>query len=134
MNKKTITTKQLRTFGIVLALFLGAIGVVHFLKGRTPQNYWFWATAGISLLVSLLVPGLIKPLYRVALFLGHILGWINTRLILGLIYYLIFTPIGLIMRVIGKDPLHRKFEKQAISYWNISSRTPIPKEQYLKQF
>ncbi len=134
MKKKPITKKQLRTFGLVLALFFGAIGLVHFLKGHTPQNYWFWGVAGLVLLVSLAIPGLIKPIYHVALFLGHILGWINTRLILGLIYFLIFTPIGLMMRLLGKDPLHRKFDKQATSYWNISPRRAIPKEQYLRQF
>lgn len=134
MQKKTITNKQLRTFGLVLALFLGGIGVVHYLKGHIPHNYWFWTTGGLVLVVSQAIPKLIKPLYHIALFLGHILGWINTRLILGLIYYLIFTPIGLVMRILGKDPLHRKFDKQATSYWNISPRTAIPKEQYLRQF
>lgn len=134
MHKKTITNKQLRTFGLVLALFLGGIGLVQFFKGHIPHNYWFWATGGLVLVVSQAIPKLIKPLYHIALFLGHILGWINTRLILGLIYYLIFTPIGLVMRILGKDPLHRKFDKQATSYWHIAPRTAIPKEQYLRQF
>lgn len=135
MNDKVkITKKQLRTFGIALTVFLGAIGLIQFLKGNEPTNFWFWGAAALILLTTLAVPVFIKPIYRVAIFIAHILGWINTRIILGLIYYLLFTPIGLIMKVVGKDPLHRKFDKQATSYWNIRDRTPQPKENYLRQF
>ena len=134
MDKKEVTKKQLRTFGIALSIFLGGIGFVHFLKGNIPQNYWFWGAAIVILLTTLTVPILIKPIYRVAIFIAHILGWINTRIILGLIYYLLFTPISLIMKIIGRDPLHRKFDKKAASYWNVHERTPKPKEQYLRQF
>jgi hypothetical protein len=134
MNKKEVTKKQLRTFGVMLSIFLGGIGLVHFLKGNAPQNLWFWGAAGIILLTTLSMPILIKPLYRVSLFIAHILGWINTRIILGLIYYLLFTPISLIMKIIGRDPLNRKFDKDAKSYWNIRERAPITKEQYLRQF
>lgn len=134
MDKKEVTKKQLRTFGIALSIFLGGIGLIHFLKGHTPQNLWFWGASGVILLTTLLVPILIKPIYRVAIFIAHILGWINTRLILGLIFYLLFTPISIIMKIIGHDPLNRKFDKEAKSYWNIRARAPIPKEQYLKQF
>jgi multisubunit Na+/H+ antiporter MnhG subunit len=134
MDKKEVTKKQLRTFGIALSAFLGGIGLVHFLKGHTPKNLWFWGAAGIVFLTTLSVPILIKPIYRVALFIAHILGWINTRIILGLIYYLLFTPVSLIMKLIGRDALNRKFEKEAKSYWNIRDRTPKPKEQYLRQF
>lgn len=134
MEKKEVTKKQLRTFGIALSIFLGIIGLIHFLKGNTPQNFWFWGVSGIVLLTTLSVPVLIKPVYRVAIFIAHILGWINTRIILGLIYYLLFTPIGLIMKILGRDALNRKFDKEAKTYWNIRERKPIPKEQYLRQF
>jgi len=134
MDKKEVTKKQLRTFGIALSIFLGGIGLIHFFKEHTPQNLWFWGAAGVVFLTTLLVPILIKPIYRVALFIAHILGWINTRIILGLIYYLLFTPVSLIMKLISRDALNRKFEKEAKSYWNIRDRTPKPKEQYLRQF
>ena len=106
----------------------------RFLKGNEPKNTWFWAAALVTLLISLTFPVIIKPIYRAAMFVAHILGWINTRLILGLIYYLIFTPISLIMKMLGKDPLKREFDKNSNSYWNIRDRKAIPKEQYLKQF
>jgi len=134
MDNKEVTKKQLRTFGIALSVFLGIIGLVHFLKGNTPHYYWFWGAAGIIFLATLLVPILIKPIYHVAIFIAHILGWINTRLILGLIYYLLVTPIAIIMKIFGRDALNRKLDKEAKSYWNMRDRIPVPKEQYLRQF
>ncbi len=134
MNKKEITKKQLKTFGIALTVFLGTIGLINFLKGHVPQNLWYWGAAGVVLLTTLFMPILIKPIYRVAIFIAHILGWINTRIILSVIYYLIFTPIALIMKIFGRDALNRKFDKAAKSYWNIRERTTIPKDQYLRQF
>jgi hypothetical protein len=134
MDKKEVTKKQLRTFGIALSILLAGIGLVHFLKGHTPQNLWFWGAAGVVFLTTLSVPILIKPIYHVAIFIAHILGWINTRIILGVIYYLLFTPIALIMKLSGRDALNRKFDKPAITYWNIKERKSIPKEQYLRQF
>ena len=134
MDKKEVTKKQLRTFGIALSILLGIIGLIHLLKGNAPQNFWFWGAAGVVFLATLSVPILIKPIYRVAIFIAHILGWINTRIILGLIYYLLFTPIAIIMKILGRDALNRKFDKEAKSYWNIRERTLIPKEQYLRQF
>ena len=134
MDKKEVTKKQLRTFGIALSIFLGIIGLIQFFKGNTPQNFWFWGASGIVFLATLVVPVLIKPIYSVAIFIAHILGWINTRIILGLIYYLMFTPISLIMKISGRDALNRKFDKEAKTYWNVRERNPIPKEQYLRQF
>jgi ABC-type glycerol-3-phosphate transport system permease component len=134
MNTKKVTKKQLRTFGIALSVFLGGIGLIHFLKGHTPQNLWFWGAAIIILLITLVVPLVINPIYTVAIFIAHKLGWINTRIILGLIYYLLFTPASLIMKLVGKDPLNRKFDKEAKTYWSFRAREPIPKEQYLRQF
>ncbi len=134
MNKKEITKKQLRTFGVALSIFLGIIGLIHFFKGHTPQNLWFWGAAGIVFLTTLLIPILIQPVYRAAIFIAHILGWINTRIILGLIFYLLFTPISFIMKIVRYDPLHRKFDKEAKSYWQLRAKTSVPKEQYLRQF
>ena len=134
MNKKEVTKKQLRTFGIALSIFLVLIGLNHFLKGHTPQNLWFWGVGIIVLLFTLVVPISIKPIYKVAIFIAHILGWINTRIILGLIYYLLFTPASLVMKLIGKDPLNRKFDKEAKTYWSFRERKSIAKEQYLRQF
>jgi hypothetical protein len=133
-NKQKITKKQLRTFGVALTIFLSVIGLIHFWKGNEPTNFWFWGAAALVLLTTLSVPILINPIYRAAMFIAHILGWINTRIILGLLYYFLFTPIALVMKLIGHDPLHRKFDKQAKTYWKVRDKIPFSKEHYLRQF
>lgn len=133
-DKQKITTKQLRTFGIALAIFLSAIGLIQFLKGNEPTCFWFWGVAALILLTTLAVPFVIKPIFQLAMFIAHILGWINTRIILSVIFYFLFTPISLIMKLLGHDPLHRKFDKQAKTYWKTRERIPFSKENYLRQF
>lgn len=132
--KHKITAKQLRTFGIALAVFLSVIGLIQFRRGNAPICFWFWGAAAIVLLATLAVPIMIKPIYLLAMLVAHVLGWINTRLILGLIFYFIFTPIALIMKIMGHDPLHRKFDKQAKTYWKTRERVPFSRERYLRQF
>jgi len=47
---------------------------------------------------------------------GHALGWINTRIILGILFFVLFSPIGITMKLFGKDPMARKFDKKKESY------------------
>ena len=56
--------------------------------------------------------------------IGYMLGWVNTRIILGLIYYLVFAPLGLSMRLFGKDSMRRRFEPSAESYRVVKQQRP----------
>ncbi|MCI0557030.1 MAG: SxtJ family membrane protein, partial [Nitrososphaera sp.] len=56
--------------------------------------------------------------------IGHVLGWINSRIILGFIFYVMILPIGLIMRLFGRDPMRRRFENRASSYRVQSKNQP----------
>ena len=69
----------------------------------------------------------------VHLFKGY-RGWINNRLALGLIFYLIITPIAIVMRVFGRDALNRKIDKDSDSYWIKSSSVESIKEHCERQF
>jgi hypothetical protein len=64
--------------------------------------------------------------------LGHILGWINTRIILGFVFYLIVTPIGFIRRLLGKDPMGKEIRADINSYRII--RQPRPPSHLKRQF
>ncbi len=135
MQKKSfITKKQLITFGIVFSIFLGIIGYINFRKDNEITYHFIWGIAILNFVTTVTYPEAVKPIYRVALFIAHILGWINTRLLLGLIFYLLFTPISLLMKIFGKDLLDRKIDKNAPTYWNMRERTGFDKDRYLKQF
>ena len=72
--------------------------------------------AGVLIVPALLFPRSLRLLHRGWMAIGHVLGWINTRLILGIIFYALFTPIGFFMRLLGRDPMSRQFEPSADTY------------------
>jgi hypothetical protein len=61
-----------------------------------------------------------------------VLGWINTRIILGLVFFTMFAPVALVLRIFGKDPLHRKLDEKAETY-RVAS-TKLPRERMEKPF
>jgi hypothetical protein len=131
---KMADKKQLRTFGIGLTVLLMIIGLIQFLKGNTPIYQYFVGASLVMLITTLLIPTAIRPIYSGAMFISHVLGWINTRLILGLLFFLVFTPISWIFKIMGKDPLERKFDKKAPSYWKTREITNFDKSRCEKQF
>jgi hypothetical protein len=56
--------------------------------------------------------------------LGHVLGWINTKIILGVVFYGLFTPMGLVMRLLGNDPMRQRLEPEAASYRVVRQARP----------
>lgn len=75
----------------------------------------------------------LKTLYSYWMKFAHALGWVNTRIILSIVYFLIFTPLALIFRLIGKDPMERRFEA-ADSYWVKREAREFRQEDYRRQF
>lgn len=116
MNSNS-TKKDLRQFGITLGIILGVFGGLHFLKSHPSAWKWFCGTGAVSLLLGVVCPGVLGPAFRVFTKVAHAIGWFNTRVILVLVYYLLVTPTGLIMRLFGKDPLDRKIDRKCQSYW-----------------
>lgn len=95
-----------------------------------------WVAWGFGALLALLV--WLAPTLGCRLYVGWMLaalpiGWTLTHVILGLIYYLVLTPIGLLMRLTGKDPMQRRLERSAGSYW-IERGDPDGASRYFKQF
>ncbi|MFC1480174.1 SxtJ family membrane protein [Candidatus Omnitrophota bacterium] len=131
---KKITKKDLRQFGIVLGIILGIFGGIHLLKGHANAYPWFFAFALGALIVGVFLPQLLRPVFIVFTKVAHAIGWFNTRVILMLLYYLILTPIGLVMRLFRNDPLNRKIDKDAQSYWIKTSEATAIKENLEKQF
>jgi len=134
MKVKEVKKKDLRQFGIVLGFVLGLVGAIHFLKGHTNVYPWFLGAAGIALLLGVFMPWLLKPVFHGFTRVAHAIGWFNTRVILTLVYYVILTPIGLLMKVFRKDPLDRRVGGDAESYWIKRADLVAVKESLEKQF
>jgi hypothetical protein len=76
----------------------------------------------------------LKPFYYLWMRLAWILSWVNTRLVLVIIFYLVFTPIGLLMKLLGKDLLSLKIEPQKDSYWLKKEKKAFNPQDYERQF
>jgi hypothetical protein len=117
-----MNNQELRNFGFItgaFVAFLFGLLLPWFFVSSIPL--WPWVISAILLLSALLLPSLLAPVYKIWMHVGHALGWVNTRIILGVIYYVLLLPIGLLMRLFGKDPMTRKLNRgEALSYRIIS--------------
>jgi predicted anti-sigma-YlaC factor YlaD len=122
MRTPELNKHELRKFG----LMTGVIVVILFglflpwVFGRS-YPYWPWVIASILWVLAILAPLALKPIYIGWMKVGHVLGWINTRIILGLMFYTVFFAVGLVLKVLGKDPMSREIDKSIESY-RVASR------------
>lgn len=133
LDKNALGKKELRNFGLIT----GAITVVLFgllLPWLFEHAYplWPWLVAGVLWLWALLWPAGLQPVFRGWMAVGHVLGWINTRIILAIMFYLLFLPVGVMLRLLGKDPMARKLDKAIASYR--VTRTAPKKDHVEKPF
>jgi len=107
-----VDSKNLRDFGLLTGTVIGFLFglLLPWLKSR-PHPLWPWILAFLLILSAFTKPFLLRPIYQAWMKLGHLLGWVNSRIILGLVFYLIVTPMGLFMRKWGKNPLENSTEK-----------------------
>ena len=133
--KNIKSSKQdLRKFGFTVGIVLGALGGLFWWRGREFYVYVLFA-AGLLVFFGWVLPVLLKPIQKVWMTLAVILGWFMTRVILSLLFYLVFVPIGRIARVFGKEFLYLKLSSSKESYWIVKdTQQKTSKAAYEKQF
>ena len=124
---------DLRKFGVGLGVIL--LGIAGFLFWKERDLFQIFLAISIALfLTAMTIPVVLKPVYWPWMIVATLLGWVMTRLILSLLFYLVFTPLGLILRCFGKQFLELRWDKSAESYWNFRSTQELQSENYEKQF
>jgi hypothetical protein len=118
--------RQIREFGTGLAIILLAVSGVRALRGHDPRIVPLGIAAAVALLLAWGAPRILLPLFRVWMLLAGGLLWINTRLLLGIVFFLLVLPMGILARLFGRDPMERRFDRSAPTYW--SRRPPLPRE------
>lgn len=116
------TRRELRDFGLLLgAIVAGLFGLVlPFLKHHH-YALWPWIVLVVLSAPALLWPTALRPLHFVWIRFGHVLGWVNQRIVLTILFYVVLMPTGFIMRMLGRDPMARRFDRQQPTY-RVTSR------------
>ena len=129
MPKDDVKIGSNRSFGIVFFIVFLLISLYPLLYGESIR-VWFLATSLIFLVLGLVNSKILSPLNKIWFKFGIILGKIISPVIMGIIFFFVVTPIGLLMRLLGKDVLNLKYDKKK-SYWIEKSG---PKSKMKNQF
>ncbi|HXK58402.1 MAG TPA: SxtJ family membrane protein [Acidobacteriota bacterium] len=128
-----VDTKRLRRFGLVVGLGLAVVAAVSWYRGHTLVPVALWSAGGALLLLGLVYPAVLSPVEKTWLKLGSLLAWVNTRIILSLLFVLVVTPIGALARLF-RDPLSRRIDRRVETYWIPRTTGPVRPEIYERQF
>ncbi len=134
-------SEDLRKFAISLIIGFPVIAVIFFVIGwaRTsalPAPHGYLTLGGIGAavgLVCLLIPLIARPLYFVWYAVASCIGLVMANLIFALMFYGIFAPLGLVMRLLGRDPLNLKWQRTSASHWVDAPPAP-PASRYFSQY
>lgn len=110
-------TRELRSFGLTMAAVIPALFglLLPWLWGRE-YRLWPWLVAAVFAGAALLMPVGLRTTHRLWTAIGHGLGWVNSRILLGVIYCAVVVPAGVVLRLAGRDPMHRRMDKAAPTY------------------
>ena len=132
-NAPAVSDSQARKTALVVAAVFFAIGLWNMYRGRMTQVAVFAGIAALLTLGGLFVPAAARAFHRFWMGIAAVLGYVNSRILLSLLYYGLFTPVGLIRRLLGKDPMKRRGPAQS-SYWVTRENTRQTKDQFERLF
>ena len=132
INSIKSNRKDLKNFGVTIGFILLMIAAFLFI-GEKDLFIHFLSIGLILIILGVITPVILKPIYKIWMIFAVIIGWIMTRIILSVLFFSIITIIGLFTRLIGKDFLNLK-SKSNESYWNIRNKERELNQDYEKQF
>lgn len=129
------TPREVRLFGLIwFPLFYLVVGGVAWWKFDVPRVAWGIWTIGVTLsVIGAFSPALTRFLLIALSIVTYPLGWLVSHLLLGLIFYGVVTPIGFVLRLFGYDPLQRKFDRNAKTYW-VPHKPVTDNRRYFRQY
>ncbi len=131
--KTEIRVGSPRAFGIVFSVVFLAIALWP-ITNEGNVHLWSIIIAGLFLVLALFVPNSLQPLNRMWFRFGLLLHKIVNPIVMGLLFFFTITPIAVIFRLIGKDPLSRNFDKKLETYWIERNPKELTSESMEKQF
>jgi hypothetical protein len=127
--------RQLNQFGFVWLGFVVLFGVIAWFKLGSPGlARGLWLAAVVVPVIGWLVPVFMRLVFVGMSYLAWPIGFVVSHIVLAAVYYLVLTPIGLIMRLFGYDPMRRGFDREAASYWVERPAAAAEPRRYFRQF
>jgi hypothetical protein len=121
LTRPTVDPKRerarLRRFGLTVGIAFLVVGALLLWRHRAAAPF-FGAAGGALLLLTAAAPIALRPIERVWMTVALAMGWVMTRVVLGLIFVLVFTPAGLARRLLRRDPMELRLDRGAASYWH----------------
>src|SRR5262245_51653457 len=105
-----------RSFGLVVGSALFVIGLAPVIRAGAPR-WWAVVAGGILLVLACVHPALLHGANLLWTRLGLLLNRVVSPIVIGLLFFFVFTPLGLLLRLFGKDPLRLRFDRTADTYW-----------------
>ena len=128
--KQAATRKELRQFGLLVGAVFTVIGLWPVVFRGESLRLWAIGIGGLLIACGGMLPQLLGPIYKGWMWVGHIMGWINTRILLGIVFYVLVTPIGLVFRLMGKDTMRQAFAESSTTYRVVRSLRPHSHMKY----
>ena len=125
--------RDLNIFGFMLIGFVALLGGLVWWKFESPlAAKYVWGIGAALSVVFFAIPPLRLPIYKGWMYAAFPIGWTISHIVLAFTFYLVITPIGLVMRLF-RDPMHRKPDPKLATYWTPRRQTTDMK-QYFRQF
>lgn len=129
-----VTKSDLRKFGFIMGVMIALMFGLLFpwIFDKTSENWpiWPFIVMAVFFVLAVVLPEILRPVNHIWLKIGNVLGFINSRIILGAMFYLMIFPIGLILKVFGKDSMKRKLEDDVDTYRVL---TKVREKEHLKK-
>lgn len=125
--------KELQRFGLMMGAFFALLGIFFLRQGRGDYFSSFFLS-GVFFLFGLTFPNLLEFIYKKWMTLSVLWGWLVTRVILLILFYLVVTPIGITARLFSRDFLDLRFNSSTDSYWILRRRKRLKKDDFGRQF
>ena len=130
---KNPSRRDLNIFGLLLLIFAGLVGAgLYWKSGAHEAARAVWIAGALLTLLYFAVPPFRRPFYLGWSYVTYPIGFVLSHVILGAVFYLVFAPVGIVMRILGKDPLRRRFDRAAATYW-VEHDPHRDQERYFRQ-
>jgi Saxitoxin biosynthesis operon protein SxtJ len=133
IERYSATRTELKWFGLMFAGFAVLLGGLAWWRTHHTLAVILWSIGCVVVVIYYAVRAIRRPFFDLWMAIAYPIGWVVSHVIIALVFYLLITPIGLMMRLLRRDPMNRAFDRSATTYW-VPHDPSTPAARYFKQF